>query len=165
MINRLSFSVVLLAILAIGVYLMPDAKANTTTPEAYASQVNGICVSKIRNNSKLIEQISVPAIRKLAKEGKYGQASQRFFAASKELNKAIKAIAVVPRPSNKATQIKQWLTQLKTSQTLLRKTGKALQVRNKYQASKSVVLLARSNSRANGQAIGLYLDECRLILV
>jgi hypothetical protein len=136
---------------------VPVALATTPAQQEYADQVEPICKANSEANSRILKGVKTQVQR-----DELGPAGKRFIRASDALGKAVVQIANVPRPQEYAAKLERWIGYLRSEKTLLRKIGKALKGRNKFQAQKLAVDLNKNNNKANSTVISFPFKECRI---
>jgi hypothetical protein len=147
-------------VLALAVALLVTASAaSAATPaqQEYADQVEPICKANSEANSRILK-----GVKTQVQKDELAPAGKRFVRASEALGKAVIQIAKVPRPEEYAVKLEKWIGYLKSEKTFLRKIGKALKGRNKFEAQKLAVDLNKNNNKANATVISFPFKECRI---
>jgi hypothetical protein len=146
--------------LALAVALLitaPAALAATPAQQEYAEQVEPICKANSEANSRILK-----GVKAQVQKDELVPAGKRFVRASDALGKAVIQIAAVPRPEEYAAKLEKWIGYLKSEKTYLRKIGKALKSKDKFEAQKLAVELNKNNNKANATVISFPFKECRI---
>jgi hypothetical protein len=146
-----------LALAAALLVTAPAAPAATPAQQEYADQVEPICKANSEANSRILK-----GVKTQVQKDELAPAGKRFVRASEALGKAVIQIAKVPRPVEYAAKLEKWIGYLRSEKTFLRKIGKALKGRNKFEAQKLAVDLNKNNNKANATVISFPFKECRI---
>lgn len=131
--------------------------ATTLTRDEYRAQVEPICEHDAETGAKILK-----GARARVRHEKYAPASAQFFRAATAFGKTIKSLEAVPRPPEDDARLNKWFRFLHKIQTYLRKTGKALQERDKVKALHETIRAERSGNAANNVSSVFQFHECRL---
>jgi serine protease inhibitor ecotin len=147
-------------VLALAVALLVAAStalAATESQQKYAEEVEPICKANSEANSRILK-----GVKTQVQKDELLPAGKRFIRASDALGKAVIQIAAVPRPEEYAAKLEKWIGYLKSEKTYLRKIGKALKSKDKFEAQKLAVDLNKNNNKANSTVISFPFKECRI---
>jgi hypothetical protein len=142
------------ALLLVGA--VPSFAALGPEAQTYKEAVEPICQRNTEANEKILK-----GVRKEVKEGKTKKASGQLFAAAKALKKTRAQLLQVPKPSEDAAKLTQWLAGVKTEAELLEATGRKLAKDEKNAAVRLVGKLESNAKKTNTLVLDYQFRYCR----
>ena len=137
--------------------LVPLASAAELNRDEYKAQVEPICKTSKSASDKYLK-----GVRKLVKEEKLKQASERFTKAAAALEKAQKQLAVVPQPTADEAKLAKWLNGIKGEVALMRTIATKLRQGNAGRASSLSVKLTHNATATNNLVIAFQFRYCKI---
>jgi hypothetical protein len=133
------------------------ASAAEATRETYVAAVEPICKANTEANEKILK-----GVRGKVKAGKLDEASKRFMAAARALERTRAEILQVPKPAADAARLTRWLGFVRTEVKLFESVGRKLANGELASAQKMVVRLVTTARQANNQVLPLEFVYCAL---
>jgi hypothetical protein len=137
--------------------LVPLASAAELSREEYKAAVEPICKTNKEASDKYLT-----GVRKLVKEDKLKQASERFKKAAAALEKAQKQLAAVPAPPADEARVGKWLSDIKGEVSLMKTISTKFKTGDKGKASSLVVKLTHNANVANNLMIAFQFRYCKI---
>lgn len=142
----------LLALVAV-----PLAGAAEISRDEYVARVEPICKKNTEANVRIFK-----GAKEEVKAGELKKGSTHFFRAATALEKTIKQLEAVPRPTADEAKLTKWIGYLKSESSYFIRIGKALAQGDKAKAQNLSVRLNRNSNLANNSVLGFGFDHCRI---
>jgi hypothetical protein len=137
--------------------LVPLAFGAEISRDEYVEQVEPICKVNVEANKKIFK-----GAKGEVKAGELKKGSTHFFRAATALNKTIKQLKAVPRPSADEAKLTKWFGYLEIESSYFRRIGQALKAEQKEKAQNLSVRLNRNTNLANNTVLVFDFNYCRL---
>lgn len=137
--------------------LVPVAFGAEISRDEYVERVEPICKVNVEANKRIFQ-----GARQQVKAGELKKGSTHFFRAATALNKTIKQLKAVPRPSADEAKLQKWFGYLEAESSYFLRIGKALKAGQKVKAQNLSVRLNRNTNLANNTVLVFDFNYCRI---
>jgi hypothetical protein len=143
---------------ALGAFLLvPMALGAEITRDEYVQRVEPICKVNVEANKRIFK-----GAKEEVKAGELKKGSTHFFRAATALDRTIKQLKAVPRPTADEARLKKWFGYLEAESSFFLRIGQALKAGQKAKAQNLSVRLNRNTNRANNTVLVFDFDYCRI---
>jgi hypothetical protein len=137
--------------------LVPLAFGAEITRDEYVQRVEPICKVNVEANKRIFQ-----GAKEQVKAGELKKGSTHFFRAATALDKTIKQLKAVPRPTVDDAKLKKWFSYLETESSFFLRIGQALKAGQKGKAQNLSVRLNRNTNLANNTVLVFDFNYCRI---
>jgi hypothetical protein len=153
----MKFKILAIVVLVLGLACASLASAAEVTRETYKEAVEPICETNTKANEKILG-----GVRQEVKAGKLKTAGAKFSQAAAALEKALKQIEGVAKPSADEAKLGKWFGYIKDEAGLFKSGASALKAGDKHAAQSIVAKLTHDATLANNEVIAFGFRYCRL---
>jgi hypothetical protein len=143
------------AVAALLLAAVPSLAAEAT-PDTYRAEAEPICKRNAEANATILK-----GVRANVSAGKLKKASRQLLAAAAALKKTREQLLKVPKPTEDAAQLTEWLKGVKGEAELLEAAGRKLAKGEKNAAQKMVVRLDSNARKTNNLVLDYGFRYCR----